>query len=219
MPSFCLKWIQYNVVTVVLSIRQCLQIVKLFAQRPVCLCLSQWDRERKARQKRYVLWAMLHDQRRGLGWEVRDMRGCGGRGFQSQWLLGWDPGIDFSMISKELEVTLSWGWTQTHVLSALDMLVGKSWHWQTIGIQVLAHSLHSLLLWRDTRQEADKRMGGLTVRGYRSQSRSQQRTHWRGRKFTSAMTLLCVLWSHSESDKVWSASLKFQPRCLLRTVK
>lgn len=34
-------------------------------------------REREERETRYVLRAMLREQGRGLGWEVRDVRGQG----------------------------------------------------------------------------------------------------------------------------------------------
>lgn len=115
----------WNVVTVVLSVRQCLQIVTLFAQRPVCLCLSQWDREREERQTRYVLWAMLHDQRRELRWEVRDMRGPRGQGIPVT--VTPRMGLRYCMRHdlKGAGGDESWGWTQMHVPSASDTFVGK----------------------------------------------------------------------------------------------
>lgn len=63
-----------------------------------------------------------------------------------------------------------------------------------------------------------KRMGGLTASGHWSQSRSQHRTQWRGRKFTSTITLLCLLWPHSQVDQEWPAPQKFRSGCLLHTM-
>lgn len=40
-------------------------------------------REREERETRYVLRAMLRDQGRGLGWEVRDVWGVRGQGGSS----------------------------------------------------------------------------------------------------------------------------------------
>lgn len=158
--------------------------------------------------------------------------GRGGRGFQSQWLLRWNSGIEFCTFWMEPAVMSSWGWTQMQVPSASDTLVRKSWNWQTIQRWTVCVNVCILLshpgfgsqptqstpLARHKTGSSHKRMGGLTARGHRSQSRSQHRTHWRGWKFTRAITLLCFLWSHSEGDQVWSASLKFRPRRLLRTM-
>lgn len=191
---------------------------------------------------------MFEPMRRGEKGETDEVRavshaswpaqgtGVGGEGYAGGAGAGDSSHSDSSDGTQVL--TLAWSergsrWCRVaHVPSASDTLVGKLWNWQTIGRWTVCVNVCVLLshpgfgsqptqstpLARHKTGSWHKRMGGLTVRGQRSQSRSQHRTHWRGRKFTSAITLLCLLWSHSEGDKVWSAPLKFRPRCLLRTM-
>lgn len=65
-------------------------------------------REREERETRYVLRAMLHDQSRGLGWEVRDVWGMRGQGCPVSVTPGleWDTVIEFRMTWRRGDVKL-----------------------------------------------------------------------------------------------------------------
>lgn len=150
---------QYSMVTSVVNLKQCLQIVTLCAQRPVCLCLSQWNATRVARETRYVLRAMLRDHSggTGVGGGLRAVRGQGSPVTLAPWM-GWRRCGGVGGVGMQ-----NWGWTQIRFCLSLPLsLINKVMRRCYICVCVfcfphpgLALSQKGLLLWRDRRQEAD----------------------------------------------------------------
>lgn len=105
-------------VNAVLNWSQCWQLCCTVCSKG-CLLMSGPTWEREERETRYVLRAMLHDQSRGLGWEVRDVWGVRGQGCPV-WVtpgLEWDTVIEFRMTWRRGDVKL--GWTQLHIPCAM----------------------------------------------------------------------------------------------------